>query len=218
MNVPKNWRALGEWNWDQMIKNNVDVTSSENLYSQTLSLVLRVNNEYGKTINSNLRKHLPTELSDKIIIQPSEGYHFTLQWTSEELLDDLQEKLLSAIKEVKIHVPSSSTLVYPVVGKAGILGIVDDSTAQQLEQLRQNFYDIFTSMGVAIGMPPKFFPLGYISLSRYNSPFSDQDFSMLKSLEAKSAEPIQFESILLGRMDKFLTSQHSEIIWEEQLK
>lgn len=213
MNVPENWKAFGNWNWEQIRKHNVAVTTPHDLQSQNLSVVLRLQKDCALQIYSDLQQDIPSDILEKIIAQPYEGYHFTLQWTP-SISPDKEQKLSSRLKELNFDIPTSGTMVHPVLGKAGILGIVDDQTAKILEELRSKIYEVFTSLNISAGLLPDFFPLGYVSLSRYSAPFTDMDFEALKAIEAKSKNPIQFESILLGKIDKFITLERSEIIWE----
>ncbi len=218
MQLPISWDRLLENHWKQITTENVTIfdKSSLKLKERTFALVFKIPIEASKEIKRTLSQSIPKHLKEKFLFQPYKGYHFSIQWCHEEELkgkeiSDISAKFRNLLSKTN---PIKGDFIFPLFGKAGFMGMLKTRTDQDFLLLREKVNKVWSSLGLPLGVPPKYSELAYVSLTRFNKVLTDKEKRLLKNLRVEKIPDIVLDEATLVLNDKFMTPEKTEILYK----
>jgi hypothetical protein len=206
MQFPKKWQHLLDEEYYQKIKEtNVrvfDKTTVDDLVA--ISLIVRIPKEVQYEIYTTLQKIVPESIKPKIIFQPKEGYHLTIQWApnTEQLKFD-EDFDFYIVDILSKYLPLKGDLYYPFFGPAGLGGILKTKEDNEFKGLRIEATELWKKLGMTVGYKDNF-ALAFASFTRYLDTFTDEEKELLKNIPAqKVAVELSKASLVLN--NKFVT-------------
>lgn len=218
--LPSNWDKLLREHWQQIVLKNVDVFDVKEEPKRNLGLVFKVPLNTSRKIKNVLDEIIPESLKGRILFQPFQGYHFTIQWSSEEYhrkinMALLKKELMEIFSELS---PIEGQILFPYFGKMGLLGIFKTKRDRELLVIRQRVYQIWQDLGLPLGFPQKYYDLAYLSLSRYAGKFTKAERESLRNLPKQEIPEVRLTKTILVLNDKFMTPENTEVLKELVLR
>lgn len=193
---------------------NFTIYNSEKNKKRTLGIVLKVPARTSKQIKNALLKNIPLEVRSKILFQPPEGYHFTLQWTPERYLRSMDVNIFTQkLRDLLQHYyPMEGNLYLPYFGSTGLYGIFKTKPDNGVLQMRQDIHKLWGQFRLPTGSNSQNYDLMYISVARYIERFSPGEVEKLGKLYAYEIPNIILNEVSVVVNDKFMTSENTKII------
>jgi hypothetical protein len=216
MEYPKSWQRLLEEHHSDIESGNLALYNPADSKNQTrtLGVVFKVADETSESIAKLLHDKVPTTLKDKIIFQPANGFHFTIQWAPEEYLnkvnvDLLWERIQQSLTPYSVI---QGDLSFPFVGRAGLFGLLDTKTNDDMLSIRQAVHKIWEAFNLPTGLNPKDYDLAYISTARYMTSFTQAEIAELMTIKPEVIEGVKLDEVRLVINDKFMTIENTPIL------
>lgn len=216
MKFPKKWRHLLDEYSKTIEHTNVQVFDPSTINKLiAISLITKLPTAVSQQIHHTLQQQIPKQFQPKILFQPPEGFHFTIQWTSNEDLF----KIDTAQFEYQIvdlfmkYFPIIGDLYYPFFGPAGLGGILKTKTDVEFKNLRTEVLPIWNSFGLTQGYSANL-ALAYVSFSRYIDTFTKEESQLLMNLPTQIIKNVSLDNLLLVLNNKFVTSDVSVVLSE----
>lgn len=217
----KSWQKLLGEHWQAIQENNVEIFENEGqLRRRTLSLVFKLSPNLSQKIRKDLGQIAPENLKNKIIFQPSEGYHLTLFWSPKDNLEGLDlPQFTQTLSQLFSKTPSiTGTISFPYFGRGGMLSIFTTEMEEEILSLRRKLQEIFLSVGMAPGFREEYYNLIWGSLTRYSAEFTEEEKHLLKNLPTIEIPGVTFNETLLVLNDKFLAPENTKTLGHFGLK
>lgn len=181
---------------------------------RTLAVVFKVSDINSDKISDILDKTIPATKKEKLLFQPRQGFHFTIQWAPEECLSqiNLSEYLPKIKKTLNKFPPIKGSLYLPFSGSAGLYGLLKTKSDDEMLKIRKDIHLLWKEMGLTTGLNPKKYDLMYISLVRYLPSFNQNDYKKLKEIPIKIIPNITLNEVRIVLNDKFMTPEKTQIL------
>lgn len=224
MKLLPSWDALLKEHWEQIKTSNVvrpdSYKPSQN--TRTLGLLFKIPPESSQKIKDRLDKTIPNPLKKKILLQPWQGYHLTVQWSPERettkiKMGQFTKTLESYFSKIS---PIRAKIVFPFFGVVGLLGLLKTEKNREFLEIRKRANEVWKSFGLTLGAQgylEKYPDLAYLSLSRYIDIFNSREKNLLKNLQVSQVKNVYFDEALLVLNDKFMTPEKTEILYRLSL-
>lgn len=194
--------------------NNVGIfpISDNKVTIQTPSIIIRLEEDKFE-INKVLYDLVPAKLHDKLLIQPPEGFHLSLDWFpaeqyNQEIANQLIPKLDTIAKNLKIFI---GHLVLPIAGSHSIWAGVDIQTSNTLFPLRQVVAQAMSNLGLTSKTNPDRYDLFHVSLARYVKPLNLEEKEQLISIKPISFN-VNINNLEFALTDKFANPKQSKTL------
>lgn len=218
MDLPFLWRKLLDDHWSQIKPGNVVEfdTYKPAQKTRSLSLVFKISSETSQKIRNSLDEIVPDSLKKRILFQPWQGYHLTVQWApGEEIKNKSLNQFVKELERIFLKVPPiEGEIFFPFFGAVGLIGFLKTKTDREFLEIRDKVNKIWASFGLSLGAKKhleKYPGLAYLSLSRYTGGFSLKEKHLLKNLPTNRPQSVCFKEALLVLNDKFMTPENTEI-------
>jgi len=224
-NLPEKWKRQLENEFSFVQKSGFYLTNpSEGLKIRVLGVLLDFDLEVKKQIYKFVQKAIPEKILPKLHIQPYQGYHCSIQTSSQKAEDE--KKLASSIEKLyKNSKPLKGNIktIYP--SDNSLFGVTT-LNGKLIAKMRLDLSEIF----LRCGAQPKYNPkrdkqhfdhwsgMTWISLARPTEAFSEEELKLLRKLAKKEFKNVSFNKIVLTYNDQFFTPGVSEILTEINLK
>lgn len=214
--LPKDWEKLLADHWQTIQKNNVDLYEVQKLKkpARALSLVFKVPSPVNKKILQRLQQIITFPLTSFITFQPYQGYHFTIQWAPENEAEKLD--LVSFISELKQALKNfnriKGKILFPFFGRAGLMGMFKTENDDEFLKIREKIEPVWQQAGLTLKFGQEFYPLAYLSLTRYPTLMTSEAKPGFKNLPTQKVEDVSLNSVLLVLNDKFLTPRSTRVL------
>ena len=177
----------------------------------TISTIIQPDSQTRDQINNAVA---PFILRQKgLFLQPSDGYHFTVQWSN--FLNGNISKLIESVGnmtmppldlEIKLLYPSKPNLFAALVPQNDVLW---------MEKVRSMISGYFNSSSFTPILPEKL-PLIWMSLARFTKDFDPQNLDQLVlELPEKTITANKF-TLFLAKTDPFFTQKTAEIFLSKE--
>ena len=213
--IPKNWKNNIEGQWKFLEENGAILLTEKETKTRTLSVTLLPNPDDKRKINEKLLSVLPEQIDEYVVLQPWEGYHFSVQWVSKENLKNEDVSILAdSIKsDLKGEGEIRGKMIYPLLGKKNLFGIFDVETTDRLMNMRSKLENIWQEKGWKVGIPEGAYEMAWMSLARFKKKVPDNLIRELKSLEPIT-EDLVVNTVRISINDEFLTPDKTKVLGE----
>jgi len=216
MKLPKSWQKLLREHQQQIKINNIDVSASkkEKPFKRTLALVFKIPLKTSKDIRKSLGEKIPINVKEAIFFPPLEGYHFSIQWTWEDNIHNLDlEKFKKELRKVfKETQEIKGSLWFPFFGKAGHFGIFLTDSEKEVFGIRQRLDQLFRSFNLPVGVKSIYYDLTYASLTRYRQRFLPEQIVALNKIKPQKIANITLLKVFLVLNDRFMTLKNTKFL------
>lgn len=198
-------------------KNGFYLTNPAQIQKQpkTLSVLLQPTKEYRRKLFEFVRDAVPAELRSKIILQPYEGYHVSVQWSKEFTNTKVAifckniDKVAKTLPLVKTHVfglyPSDNNFFFVLKTDVN----VSEIRSQVSKVMEQNN---------AIPKLPGNLSIIWMSVARIVKPFTKEEIELsISKLGKKQFIDMYLSQLVVAKSDPFFDRKHSEILFEQTL-
>jgi len=215
MKLLVSWDKLLKDHWKQIESDNVVEFNAYKLSQETrtLGLVFKVPPKAGQKIRNSLDEIVPDSLRGRILFQPWQGYHFTVQWSPKEKVKDKNlDQIIKGLESLLSEFPPiKGEIVFPFLGLLGFLKTKDN---REFSEIRNEVNKLWSSFGLSLGAKKyleKYPGLAYLSLSRYTGSFGCEEKQLLKNFPTDQPQSVCFKEALLVINDKFMKPENTEI-------
>ena len=166
------------------------------------------------TRSNVLVENIPQNLRSKLLFQPAEGFHFTIQWSPEEYLTKIDiETLLSELKNILNNFsPINGNLFAPFFGRAGLFGMLKTETDLEIPKIRSKVHQLWKKFGLPPGLNLKDYDLAYISLVRYLGKFNQDEIKQFKDISLKKISNVILSEARVVLNDKIMNTNKTKIL------
>jgi hypothetical protein len=182
---------------------------------RTLAVVFKVSNTDSDKISDILNKTIPAIEKEKLLFQPRQGRHFTIQWAPEEFLSQINlAEFLPNIKNILSKFPPiRGSLHLPFSGNFGLYGILKTKSNDEMSIIRKEINLLWKEIGLPTGQSSKkSYDSAYTSLVRYLQPFNQNDYKKLKKIPIEIIPNITLVEVWIVLNDKFMTPKKTQIL------
>lgn len=208
MEISDKWQEFIKKQQDHIRQSGVDLVDPTQLKAdyKVLTLVFKIDDDSAKKIDAYLKAAIPENIKDSLILQPYQGYHFTIQWTP----DNATPNLVADISKILSQTPAfDGNLVFPFAGHAGFMATLQPNLEPRFKKLREELESVWSDHNLKLGLAQANYEIIYSSLSRYKSQFSVQEAI---DIPLQSIPGIVFNEAQLVMADKFMNPENSDII------
>jgi len=155
------------------------------------------------------------EIRDKVFLQPSSGYHISIQWGGEFE----GKKVASLVKEIKNYLQGMQPLkidvfaLYPSDNNLFVIPYLEDG----ISNLRTDISTIFDKHEITPKLPNTLETM-WISTVRMKKEFTKDEIDLVvNNLPKKTFKDVTFDEITVCFMDQTFTKENSEILYNTRL-
>jgi len=178
------------------------------LKTRTFSVLLQFNQDINKKLETILQSNVPSNILDKLYLQPYTGFHITLQSTQvpSENIGNIVCDLNHYLQTIK---PFQVNIVGPYSSHRNLFFAV--TSKENITDIRNSIQNIFNGYGLESNLPVNN-GLMWVSVSRFTQQLSEKERNFLiYEIEQEFLKNIDIKHIFITKNDPVF-SNSSEIL------